>query len=47
MAGKYFDVQFMLYEHETELLLDTLTMESAWYVKEPIVAGAIIDSWVY
>ena len=47
MAGKYFDVQFMLYEHETELLLDTLTMESAWYVKEPIIAGAIIDSWVY
>ena len=47
MSGKYFDVQFMLYEHETELLLDTLTLESAWYVKEPIVAGAIIDSWVY
>ena len=47
MAGKYFDVQFMLYDHETELLLDSAMLESAWYVKEPIVAGAIIDSWVY
>ena len=47
MSGKYFDVQFMLYEHETELLLDSAILESAWYVKEPIVAGAIIDSWVY
>ena len=47
MSGKYFDVQFMLYDHETELLLDSAMLESAWYVKEPIIAGAIIDSWVY
>ena len=47
MAGKYFDVQFILYEHDTELLLDKAMLESAWYVSKPIVAGAIIGSWVY
>jgi hypothetical protein len=47
MAGKYFDAQFLLYEHETELLLDTIMLESVWYVNEPIVAGSIIGTWVY
>jgi flagellin-like protein len=47
MAGKYFDAQFLLYEHETELLLDTVMLESVWYVNEPIVAGSIIGTWVY
>jgi flagellin-like protein len=47
MAGKYFDVQFILYEHETELLLDKAIIESAWYVNKPVVAGTIIGHWVY
>jgi hypothetical protein len=47
MAGNYYDVKFMLYEHETEQLLDEETLEAAWYVEEPIVAGAFVDAWVY
>ncbi len=47
MAGKYFDVKFMLYQHESEELLDSALIESAWYVTEPIIAGSIIESWVY
>jgi hypothetical protein len=44
MAGNYYDIQFMLNEHETENPLDSAFIESAWYVSEPIVAGAIIES---
>jgi len=47
MVGKYFDVQFLLYDHETEILLDSVVIESAWYVPEPIIAGSIIGQWVY
>ena len=31
MAGKYFDVKFMLYQHESEELLDSAMIESVWY----------------
>lgn len=47
MVGKYFDVKFMLYEYESGQLLDERTVEMAFYVEEPIVAGSIIESWVY
>lgn len=47
MAGKYFDVQFLLYDAHTEKLLDHIALESAWYVSEPIIAGSIIGNWVY
>jgi hypothetical protein len=47
MVGNYYDVKFLLYEHETEQLLDEATMEAAWYVEEPIVAGTFVDAWVY
>ena len=47
MVGKYFDVQFLLYDHETEILLDSVIIESAWYVPEPIISGSIIGQWVY
>jgi hypothetical protein len=47
MAGNYYDVKFLLYEHETEQLLDDEALEAAWYVEEPIVAGALVDAWVY
>ena len=47
MKGKYFDVQFQLYDHESETLLDSVTYISAFYVSEPIIAGAFIDSMIY
>jgi len=47
MAGNYYDVKFLLYEYETEQLLDEETLESAWYVEEHIVAGTFVDAWVY
>ena len=47
MVGVDFDVQFLLYDLETEKLLDSVTIESAWYVPELVVAGSIIGQWVY
>ena len=47
MAGHYYDVKFLLYEHETEHLLDEVTLEAAWYVEEYIVSGTFVDAWVY
>jgi len=47
MAGNYYDVKFLLYEYETEQLLDEETLEAAWYVEEHIVAGTFVDAWVY
>lgn len=47
MTGKMYDVQFILYDAETEKLLDKKTLEMAWSVTEPIVAGSIIDQWVF
>jgi len=44
MAGKYYDVKFLLYEYETEQLLDEKTLEAAWYVEERIVAGTFVDA---
>jgi flagellin-like protein len=47
MAGKMYDVQFILYDAETENLLDKKTIEMAWSVTEPIVAGSIIGHWIF
>jgi hypothetical protein len=47
MAGKYYDALFLLLDAESEEILDQATLEDAWYVEEPIVAGSIIDKWVY
>lgn len=47
MAGNYYDVKFLLYEHETEQLLDEQALEAAWYVEEHIVAGTFVDAIVY
>jgi hypothetical protein len=44
MAGNYYDVKFLLYEYETEQLLDEKTLEAAWYVEEHIVAGIFVDA---
>ncbi len=47
MVGNYYDVQFILYDVEEASILDTVTVESAWYTPEPIVTGSIIGNWVY
>jgi len=46
MAGKYFDVKFLLYDYETETLLDEKEIDRAWHVKETIVTGTIISYWI-
>ena len=47
MVGNYYDVQFILYDVEEASILDTVTMESAWYTTEPMILGSIIGNWVY
>ena len=47
MAGKHYDALFLLLDAESEETLDQATLEDAWYVEEPIVAGSIIAKWVY
>jgi hypothetical protein len=46
MAGKYFDVKFILYEAETETALDEKEIDRAWYVKEIVVLGTIYGFWI-
>ncbi len=46
MAGKYFDVKFILYEAETEAALDMKEIDRAWYVKEILVLGSIDGFWI-
>jgi hypothetical protein len=46
MAGKYFDVKFILYETETETALDEKEIDRAWYVKEIVVLGSIDLFWI-
>jgi hypothetical protein len=46
MAGKYFDVKFILYEAETETALDEKEIDRAWYVKEIVVLGSIDVFWI-
>lgn len=45
MAGKYFDVKFILYDDEYHVLDDAL-IENAWYVKEKVIQGKISGFWV-
>lgn len=44
--GKYFDVKFILYDYETEGLLDQKEIDKAWHVKETIVTGTITGFWI-
>ena len=46
MAGKYFDVKFILYDAETETALDEKEIDRAWYVKEIVVLGSIYGFWI-
>jgi hypothetical protein len=47
MAGKYYDALFLLLDGESGETLDEATLERAWYVEEPVVAGSIVAKWVY
>ena len=46
MVGKYFDVKFVLYDAETERVLDEKVIEWAWLVKEKAVQGIIAGYWI-
>lgn len=46
MAGKYFDVKFILYDAETERALDEKVIDKAWFVKEIVILGLIDGFWI-
>ena len=46
MCGKNFDVKFILYDLETEAVLDEKVIDKAWNVRETIAVGAIVEYWV-
>ena len=46
MAGKYIDVKFILYDAETERVLDEKEIDRAWFVKEIVVLGTIYGCWI-
>jgi hypothetical protein len=47
MSGKYYDVKLLLFEQDSQQLLDSVEIENAWYVSETIVSGSIIGHWIY
>jgi hypothetical protein len=46
MMGKYFDVKFILYQCDTEIILDEKVIPEAFYVKEVVVSGDVTGYWV-
>jgi len=46
MKGKYFDAKFILYDAETETVLDQKLTENAWHVRSTLVSGAIAAFWI-
>ena len=46
MVGKYFDVKFILYQWDTEIVLDDKVIAEAFYVKEVVVSGDVTGYWV-
>lgn len=46
MVGKYFDVKFIIYDAETERVLDEKEIDRAWFVKEIVVLGTIYGCWI-
>lgn len=46
MMGKYFDVKFILYECDTETVLDEEVIAEAFYVTEVVVNGTLAGYWV-
>ena len=46
MVNKKFDVKLILYQAETEKVLDEKAIELAWHVKEIAVSGTLTGFWV-
>jgi hypothetical protein len=46
MIGKYYDAKLVLYEEETETILDQKTIPEAWRVKSTMVSGLITGFWL-
>ena len=46
MAGKYFDVKVLVYQCETESVLDETEIDKAWHVTADTASGAVTDLWV-
>jgi len=46
MRGKYFDAKFILYDAETETMLDEKYVPEAWLVRSMVVQGAIAGYWL-
>jgi len=46
MNGKYFDAKFILYDAETETLLDEKYIPEAWLVRSVLVQGLIAGYWL-
>jgi hypothetical protein len=46
MKGKHYDVKFILYDHETETLLDQEELDKAFYVRTTMISGAIYECWI-
>ena len=46
MVGKYFDVKFVLYQAETERVLDIEEVSEAWIVEAYEVLGTLYGYWI-
>jgi hypothetical protein len=46
MMGKYFDVKFVLYQWDTERVLEEKVIAEAFYVQEVVVSGDVTGYWV-
>ncbi len=46
MGGKYFDAKFILYDAETETLLDEKYIPEAWLVRSVSIQGMIAGYWL-
>jgi hypothetical protein len=46
MMGKCFDVKFVVYSHDKELVLDEEVIDKAWCVTEGEINGTLTEVWV-
>jgi len=46
MSGKYFDAKFILYDADTETILDEKYVPEAWFVRSLSVQGIIAGYWL-
>ena len=46
MAGKYYDVKFILYENGKDPILDEEHIPEAWHVQAALVSATIAECWI-